>query len=268
MIDRGKRPVLGVGISVMDYDGAIARVTDAAREARPLSVSALAVHGVMTGALDPTHRYRLNRLDLVVPDGQPVRWSLRLLHRERLASRVYGPSLMLRLCQQANRKKLPIFLYGSRPEVMEPLKANLLDRFPGLQIAGTATSRFRQADDRENAEVVEEIRASGARIVFVGLGCPRQEVFAFENAEALGCPVIAVGAAFDFHAGTLRQAPRWMQDRGLEWLFRFVHEPRRLWHRYMVLNPLFCLKVARQWLSPASFASDGDTAPIGRQNYV
>lgn len=268
MIDRGKRAILGVGINVIDYDGAVARVSEAACHSRPLSVSALAVHGVMTGALDPTHRYRLNRLDLVVPDGQPVRWSLRLLHGENLASRVYGPSLMLRLCQQANRKKLPIFLYGSRPEVMDRLKANLLERFPGLQIAGTATSRFRQADDDENSRIVEDIRASGAKIVFVGLGCPRQEVFAFENSEALGCPVIAVGAAFDFHAGTLKQAPRWMQDSGLEWLFRFVHEPRRLWHRYMVLNPLFCLKIARQWLSPASFASDKDAAPVGRQNYV
>ena len=122
--------------------------------------------------------------------------------------------------------------------------------------------------EAESHAVADRIRASDAALVFIGLGCPRQEVFAFENSEALGCPVIAVGAAFDFHAGTLKQAPRWMQDSGLEWLFRFVHEPRRLWHRYMVLNPLFCLKIARQWLSPASFASDKDAAPVGRQNYV
>ena len=268
MIDRGKRAVLGVGIDVMDYRGAVARVVDAARQGRPCSVSALAVHGVMTGALEPTHRYRLNRLDLVVPDGQPVRWALNLLHGAGLRSRVYGPSLMLELCEAAAREGLPIFLYGSRPEVMRQLEENLLARFPGLVIAGTATSRFRRADDAENAGIVAEIKASGARIVFVGLGCPRQEVFAYENGDALGCPVIAVGAAFDFHAGTLRQAPRWMQDRGLEWLFRFVHEPRRLWHRYMVLNPLFCWKVARQWLRPESFSPDGDAAPAGRQNYV
>lgn len=268
MIDGGKRAVLGVGIDVIDYSGAVARVVEAARRGAPCSVSALAVHGVMTGALEPTHRYRLNRLDLVVPDGQPVRWALNLLYKASLGSRVYGPSLMLELCEAAARESLPIFLYGSRPEVMRRLEENLIERFPGLRIAGTATSRFRQADDAENAEIVEAIRASGARIVFVGLGCPRQEVFAYENSAALGCPVIAVGAAFDFHAGTLKQAPRWMQDRGLEWLFRFVHEPRRLWHRYMVLNPLFCLKVARQWLRPDSFSPESDAAPAGRQNYV
>lgn len=268
MIDRGKRSVLGVGINVVDYDGAVSRIIAAAREGRPFSASALAVHGVMTGALDPSHRYRLNRLDLVVPDGQPVRWALNLLHRERLEQRVYGPTLMLRLCQEANRQEVPVFLYGSKPEVMERLKANLQARFRGIRIVGTATSRFRTADDAENAQIIEEIRSTGARLVFVGLGCPRQEVFAFENAQALSCPVIAVGAAFDFHAGTLGQAPGWMQDRGLEWLYRFVQEPRRLFHRYMVLNPLFCWKVARQWLSPKSFAPEDDPAPAGRSNYV
>ena len=268
MIDRGKRSVLGVGIDVVDYDGAVQRVIEAAQQGRPFSVSALAVHGVMTGALDPTHRYRLNRLDLVAPDGQPVRWALNLLHGERIEQRVYGPSLMLRLCQEANRQAIPIFLYGSRPEVMERLKANLIGKFRGIRIVGTATSRFRTADDEENARIIEEIKATGARLVFVGLGCPRQEVFAYENAEALSCPVVAIGAAFDFHAGTLSQAPAWMQDRGLEWLFRLVHEPRRLWRRYVLLNPLFCWKVARQWLSPKSFTSDTGIAPTGRQNYV
>lgn len=268
MIDSGKRSVLGVGVNVVDYEGAVRRVIEAAEEGRPFSVSALAVHGVMTGALDPTHRYRLNRLDLVTPDGQPVRWALNLLHGEKLANRVYGPSLMLKLCQEANRHEIPVFLYGSKPEVMERLKANLIGKFRGLRIVGTATSRFRTADDEENAGIIEEIKATGARLVFVGLGCPRQEVFAYENAEALSCPVVAIGAAFDFHAGTLSQAPSWMQDRGLEWLYRFVREPRRLWRRYVVLNPLFCLKVARQWLSPAAFATDDDAAPTGRRNYV
>lgn len=268
MIDRGKREVLGVGVNVMDYEAATRRIMKAARAGAPLSVSALAVHGVMTGALDMTHRYRLNRLDLVLPDGQPVRWAMNLLHRERLKARVYGPSLMLRLCQMANQQKVSIFLYGSRPEVMERLTANLRERFPGIRIVGAATSRFRTADDAENRAIIEEIRATGAQLVFVGLGCPRQEVFAFENAEALSCPVIAVGAAFDFHAGTLKQAPAWMQDRGLEWLYRFVREPRRLWHRYAILNPLFCWKVAQQWWSPDSFSRLSDIEPAGRQNYV
>src|SRR5690606_26440821 len=132
-----------------------------------------------------TQRYRLNRLDMVVPDGQPVRWALNLLHGASLRDRVYGPTLMLRLCQVANQERVPVFLYGSRPEVMQKLEANLRERFPGIRIVGTATSRFRTADDEENARIIAEIRATGAKLVFVGLGCPRQEVFAFENAEAL-----------------------------------------------------------------------------------
>src|SRR5690606_29474445 len=175
---------------------------------------------------------------------------------------------MLRLCQEAERQSVPVFLYGSRPQVMEQLKANLIEKFPGIRIVGTATSRFRTADDDENAQIIAEIRATGARLVFVGLGCPRQEVCAYENAPALSCPVIAVGAAFDFHAGTLSQAPAWMQDRGLEWLFRLIHEPRRLWRRYAILNPLFCWKVARQWLSPGRYSGRNDPAPVGRQNYI
>lgn len=268
MLDGAKRPVLGIGINATDYEGAVRAIIDAARDGKPFSVSALAVHGVMTGALDMTQRYRLNRLDMVVPDGQPVRWALNLLHGAGLRDRVYGPTLMLRLCQVANQERVPVFLYGSRPEVMQKLEANLRERFPGIRIVGTATSRFRTADDEENARIIAEIRATGAKLVFVGLGCPRQEVFAFENAEALSCAVVAVGAAFDFHAGTQKQAPRWMQDRGLEWLFRLSSEPRRLWRRYAVLNPLFCWNVARQWAFPKSFRSEDDVAPVGRRNYV
>lgn len=268
MIDRGKKSVLGVGISVVDYRGAVAAIMSAARARRAFSVSALAVHGVMTGALDATHRFRLNRLDMVVPDGQPVRWALNLLHGEKLADRVYGPTLMLRLCEAAARDGVPIYLYGSRPEVMQMLRRNLTTQFPELRIAGSSTSRFRQVDDDQNAEIIGDIAATGAGLVFVGLGCPRQEVFAFENADALSCPVVAVGAAFDFHAGTLAQAPRWMQDHGLEWLFRLRHEPRRLWRRYAVLNPLFCWNIALQWVWPDRFRGEDDAAPARRENYV
>lgn len=248
MIDRGKRSVLGVGISVVDYEGAVARIVDAAKVRRPLGVSALAVHGVMTGALDPVHKYRLNRLGLVTPDGQPVRWALRLLYGERLPDRVYGPNLTLRLCARAAEEGLSIYLYGSRPEVLEALSKNLNAQHPTLRIAGAEPSRFRTLTLEEDAELNARITVSGADIVLVGLGCPRQEVFAYEHAEALNCPVLAVGAAFDFHAGLLRQAPGWMQDKGLEWLFRLMMEPKRLWRRYLYLNPLFCLMVGAQKL--------------------
>ncbi|MGH7690707.1 MAG: WecB/TagA/CpsF family glycosyltransferase [Gemmatimonadaceae bacterium] len=246
MIDAGKRNVIGVLVDVVDYAGAVRRVVEAALAGRSLSVSALAVHGVMTGVSDDTHRYRLNHLDLVCPDGQPVRWALNWLHGARLSDRVYGPELTLRLCAEAARQALPIYLYGSRPEVLDRLKSNLLARFPGLVIAGAEPSRFRTLSREEKVDVIRRIGRSGAKIVFVGLGCPRQEVWAFEYRDQLPLPVIAVGAAFDFHSGHSKQAPMRMQRAGLEWLFRLLHEPTRLWRRYLLLSPVYLTLVLAQ----------------------
>jgi N-acetylglucosaminyldiphosphoundecaprenol N-acetyl-beta-D-mannosaminyltransferase len=252
MIDRGKVNVIGVDVNVVDYEAAVARVVAAAKARKPYGVSALAVHGVMTGALDAEHLYRLNRLDLVTPDGQPVRWAMRFLHGEALPDRVYGPNMTLFICEAAAREGLSIYLYGSRQEVLDAWTVNLHKMYPSLKIAGSEPSKFKKISEEENREMVERIKASGADIVFVGLGCPRQEVYAFENKDALSMPLIAVGAAFDFHAGLLPQAPKWMQDRGLEWLFRLWHEPKRLWRRYAYLNPLFVWMVLKQKISPRS----------------
>ncbi len=248
MIDRGKHNVLGVGIDAVDYDGAVARVLHAAREQRPLAVSALAVHGVMTGALDSAHRYRLNKLDMVCPDGQPVRWALRLLHGVKLPDRVYGPNMMLQVCSAAAVEKLPVFLFGGSDDLLGALRENLQRRFPTLVIAGQRASKFRTLSADEWTELGREVRASGARIMFVGLGCPRQEVFAFEFREAASMPVLAVGAAFNFHAGRLSQAPPALQRWGLEWLYRLTREPRRLWRRYVLLNPAYLTLLALQKL--------------------
>ncbi|MEX0285049.1 MAG: WecB/TagA/CpsF family glycosyltransferase [Paracoccaceae bacterium] len=246
MIDRGKESVLGVNISVIDYEAASARIVAAAHAARPCSVSALAVHGVMEGALNPEHKFRLNRLDLVTPDGQPVRWALRWLYGESLPDRVYGPRLTEIVFEQAEAEGLPIYLYGSRPEVLQAMTARLATEYPDLKIAGQEPSKFRPLTDEETQDMQARIKASGARIVLVGLGCPRQETFVYENSEAVGVPMLAVGAAFDFFAGNLRQAPKWMQDRGLEWLFRLAMEPRRLWRRYVFLNPLYVMMLTGQ----------------------
>jgi exopolysaccharide biosynthesis WecB/TagA/CpsF family protein len=238
--------VLGLPIRAIDYDRAVDLIAEAALAGEPLRVSALAVHGVMTGVLDPVHGARLRSFDMLVPDGQPVRWALRVLHGLRLPDRVYGPELTLRLCRRAEQDGIPIFLYGSREETLGRLVAGLHERFPRLQIAGTEPSKFRRLSEKEQDEVSGRIRESGARITFVGLGCPRQEVWAYEHSAALEMPVLAVGAAFDFHAGTLPQAPTWMQNRGLEWLFRLSKEPRRLWRRYLLLNPYFVCLLALQ----------------------
>lgn len=240
--------VLGVGVHPTTYELAVTEVIRAAEQNAPLAVSALAVHGVMTGVLDQQHRHRLNGLDLVVPDGQPVRWALNLLYRSDLRERVYGPRLMLEVCTAAAGAGIPIFLYGSTPEVLQPLQEQLVERFPGLQIVGATPSRFGELDAKAMDEVAGEIRASGARIVFVGLGCPRQEEFVWAMRDRLGIPALAVGAAFDFHAGRAEEAPEWMQRQGLQWLHRLVRDPRRLWRRYLLLNPLYLALLAGQKL--------------------
>ncbi|QDV64916.1 WecB/TagA/CpsF family glycosyltransferase [Crateriforma conspicua] len=248
MIDLGKKSVLGIEVNAIDYEAAVARVIDSAKRQQPMSVTALAVHGVMTGVQDKTHRYRLNRFDLVCPDGQPVRWALNSLHGLSLPDRVYGPELTLRLCAAASKEDVSIFLFGATEEMLKQFADNLTEKFDGLRIAGIRASRFRQISPEERDDLVDEIRSSGAQMCFVGLGCPRQEIFAYEMRDRLGMPLIAVGAAFAFHAGMLDQAPRWMQDRGLEWFYRLTKEPGRLWRRYVLLNPAYLSLLAMQKL--------------------
>jgi N-acetylglucosaminyldiphosphoundecaprenol N-acetyl-beta-D-mannosaminyltransferase len=267
MIDNGKQNILGIAIDAVDYSMAVDRIIAAARERRGLAVSALAVHGVMTGVMDDTHRYRLNHLDLVLPDGQPVRWALNWLHRAKLPDRVYGPSLMLKVCEAAAREGLPVYLYGSRMEVIEALAMNLRQRIPSLTIAGTQPSRFRQVSIDEKRQITEQIRDSGASITFVGLGCPRQEVWAYEYRDVLAMPVIAVGAAFDFHAGTLPQAPALLQKAGLEWFYRLVKEPKRLWKRYLLLNPLYVSLLLAQVTGLRRFVPHSGKPPQQEMRY-
>jgi N-acetylglucosaminyldiphosphoundecaprenol N-acetyl-beta-D-mannosaminyltransferase len=261
MIDRGKHNVLGIRVDAVDYDAAVERICAAARQRQPLAVSALAVHGLMTGVLDRVHRHRLNEFDLLCPDGQPVRWALNGLHRTRLRERVYGPTLMLRTCQRAADEGLAVYLYGGTDELLADLSRRLRGEFPDLRIAGSRASRFRRLSPAERDETVAAIRDSGAALTFVGLGCPRQEVWAFEFRRALSMPVLAVGAAFNFHAGQLPQAPRFFQDRGLEWLFRLVQEPRRLWRRYLLLNPLFVSMLLLQVTGLRTFDSADAASP-------
>ena len=267
MIDYGKKNVLGVRIDAVDYEAAVTKIMKAARERRSLTVSALAVHGVMTGVLDKTHRYRLNQLDLVVPDGQPVRWALNMLYKVQLPDRVYGPILTLKVCEQAAQEGTPVYLYGSKPPVLENLVKQLCSRFPDLTIAGTQTSRFRQLTAAEKMAASQEIADSGAAITLVGLGCPRQEVWIYEHREVLSMPLLAVGAAFDFHAGTLAQAPRMLQGWGLEWLYRLLREPSRLWRRYIFLNPLYLVLLALQILELRHFDPSDVIPPVQEIRY-
>jgi len=257
MIEQRKGSVLGVMVDVVDYETAVHQVTEAAIKHSPYSATALAVHGVMTGHDSPQHRYRLNSFDLVCPDGQPVRWALNWLYGSRLHDRVYGPELMLRICHRAAEEGLPIFLYGSSADVLERLTERLQARFPRLIIAGAAPSQFRTISRSERDELIQTIIYSGARLMFVGLGCPRQEIFAYEMTSRIGMPLVAVGAAFPFHAGLLQQAPHWMQRVGLEWLYRLWTEPRRLWRRYILLNPRFVSLLLSQVLGMKTYDTSG-----------
>jgi N-acetylglucosaminyldiphosphoundecaprenol N-acetyl-beta-D-mannosaminyltransferase len=246
MIDMGKHNVLGVMVDAIDYEAATEKVIVAAHQHRPLALTALAVHGVMTGVQDPAHGARLNDFDVVTPDGQPVRWAMKLLYGTRLPDRVYGPALTMRVLQRCADEGLPVYLYGSTDETLERLLGALQTKLPALKIAGFESSKFRQARPDEDREIASRIRDSGARVVLVGLGCPRQEIFTYAMRPLLDMPLLAVGAAFDYHAGNLRPPPPWMQRRGLEWLWRLALEPRRLWRRYLILNPIYLARLSAQ----------------------
>ncbi len=263
MIDRGKVPVLGIEVDAVDEEAAVERIIAAAEAGRPYGVSALAVHGVMTGVDDAEHRARLNGLDLVTPDGQPVRWAMNWLHRTELPDRVYGPDLTLAVCRRAAELGLPVYFYGSTADTLARLEARLPTLVPGVEIAGTRPSRFGRATPAELDEIADQVRQTGAKVCFVGLGCPRQEVFAFENAGRLAMPTIAVGAAFDFHAGLQAEPPRWVQRAGLQWFQRLLGDPRRLWRRYLILNPRFVAGVVRQKLGRFDATEPPSPAHVG-----
>ncbi|MFN2501637.1 MAG: WecB/TagA/CpsF family glycosyltransferase [Pyrinomonadaceae bacterium] len=264
MLNLGKQNILGVGVDAVDYDYSIDRIIAAAFDKRSFTISALAVHGVMTGALDPVQRYRLNDLDLVVPDGQPVRWAMNWLYGIKLPDRVYGPTLTLKVCERAAKEGLGVYLYGSQPPVLRSFEANLKKKFPNLIISGSQPSRFRQISPGEQREISKTICDSGAAIVLVGLGCPRQETWVFENRELLPMPLLAVGAAFDFHAGNVSQAPAWLQERGLEWFYRLLQEPGRLWKRYAYTNPLYLLLLFLQLIRLHTRALEDNVSPQGQ----
>jgi N-acetylglucosaminyldiphosphoundecaprenol N-acetyl-beta-D-mannosaminyltransferase len=239
--------ILGVDIALTDYEGEL-NVMDAlvSRWGRGYFCHA-AVGAVMNAQRDPTVRAALNAATMTVPDGMPLVWALRALGEE-ISERVYGPELMLRACERSVQSGVSHFLYGGRDEAStQALEWSLRKRFPGLWIAGSWTPPFRELSDSELREVAEMIDASNAGIVWVGIGSPRQELWMHRIRPMLRAPVlVGVGAAFDFHAGLVKQAPPWMGDRGLEWLYRLSREPLRLAPRYLRDNPAFAAAFARQ----------------------
>jgi N-acetylglucosaminyldiphosphoundecaprenol N-acetyl-beta-D-mannosaminyltransferase len=238
--------VIGVPVSLTTYDEAMECIMSAVARGDPALVTALAVHGIVVASHDEVFRRRIAEFHIVAPDGQPVRHALNLLYKTGLRDRVCGPELMRRLCREAARRNVSIYLYGSTPTTVTRLRERLVARIPGLRVAGWEPSVFRALSDAEDRDLVERINGSGARLVFIGLGCPLQETFAHVHYPAIRAVQVCVGAAFDFLSDMKRMAPAWMQAHALEWLFRLAQEPRRLAYRYTVQNSQFVTRLLSQ----------------------
>jgi len=231
--------VLGVGVSALNLDSASDFLIRAAQSKRKGYVCVTGVHGVSEAQNDPAFRQILNSSLLNTPDGMPMVWMGRLQGQHHM-DRVYGPDLMLRLCELSVSTGLKHFFYGGAEGVTELLKQRLVQRFPALQVVGTYTPPFRALNAEEEQHLAELVAKTQPHFFWVGLSTPKQEKFMASYVNRLDAAVfLGVGAAFDFHAGRVRQAPRWMQRSGLEWFFRLCTEPRRLWKRYLKNNPLF-----------------------------
>jgi N-acetylglucosaminyldiphosphoundecaprenol N-acetyl-beta-D-mannosaminyltransferase len=240
--------VLGVPLALTDYERTMDWIDGSVAAGQKGYVCVAATHTVMACQEDAELAHAVLGAALVVPDGQPLVWAMNALGHD-LSSRVYGPDLMARYCERAARTGTRMFLYGGRNQgALVQLALNLRRRYPGLRIVGGYSPPFRALSDEEAAAIAAEINRSGADVVWVGIGVPKQEKWMAAMRDRLDAPVlVGVGAAFDFHAGLVPQAPEWMQAAGLEWLFRLSKEPRRLWRRYLRYNPLFVVGFARQY---------------------
>jgi N-acetylglucosaminyldiphosphoundecaprenol N-acetyl-beta-D-mannosaminyltransferase len=235
--------VLGVRVSCVTLDSAVEEVSGWVDRGEHRYVCVTGVHGVMESRRDPQLLQIHNRSGMTTPDGMPMVWSARWAGR-REVSRVYGPDLMLAVLSQAVERGWSSYFYGGGPGTAELLVEHLSVRFPGLPVAGTFTPPFRPLTEQEDADAVAAINDSGAQLVWVGLSTPKQERWMAEHVGRLQANVLfGVGAAFDLHAGTIPQAPIWMQRSGLEWSYRLAREPRRLWRRYFRNNPAFVLNI-------------------------
>jgi len=242
------RQILEMRTHAPSYETATRRVLDWAQARQSRYVCVANVHMVMESHDDPNFRQIVNRADLVTPDGMPLVWALQAMGVPD-ASRVYGPTLTLHVCEAAAREGVPIGLYGGTPESLEDFAALLRSRYPGIRVVCQIAPPFRPLTPEEDDEYTRQLQASGAAIVFVGIGCPKQERWMAEHSPRLNAVLLGVGAAFDFHSGRVKQSPALLQRVGLEWLFRLAMEPKRLWRRYTRHNPRFVWLITRQLLT-------------------
>lgn len=240
-------PVLGAQIDALDWDEAVARLErwGARRESRVVCICN--VHSVVTASQDESFMEVLNGADMATADGMPVAWMLRALGRHG-QPRINGPDLMWRYLARAEATGQVVSFFGSTPQTLARLQAALREAFPALRLGVAISPPFRSPSAREEAAWRREIEAAGTAVLFVGLGCPKQERWMASQRGHLRAVMVGVGAAFDYHGGTVRRAPPWMQHAGLEWLHRLASEPRRLWRRYLGTNSVYIARAALQLL--------------------
>jgi N-acetylglucosaminyldiphosphoundecaprenol N-acetyl-beta-D-mannosaminyltransferase len=247
--------ILGIPIDVLSWSKAIDCIFQWAERGESRAVCVCNVHSVITGRKSLAHGYAIRAADMVIADGAPVVWIIR--KRGHVAqNRISGPDLMWACCGRAQGNGTAMFLYGGTPSTLSKLERRLRAEFPGINIVGAFSPPFRDMSAEEDAAIVDMINRSAAHIVWVGLGCPKQEAWIQAHRDRVRAVMIGVGAAFDFHAGVVKRAPQWMQRNGLEWLHRLLQDPRRLARRYLVTNATFVLAVLLQSLFPEGQGSD------------
>ncbi|RJG00020.1 glycosyltransferase [Noviherbaspirillum saxi] len=244
---RKGQAVLEAFIDAVSWEEAVGRITrwGAAHESRYVCICN--VHSVVTTTSDVEFKIAVNNADMATPDGAPIAWALRKLGHPA-QERINGPDLMMRYLAQAEPLGQTVFFYGSTDGTLTKLRLALAKQFPGLRIGGAYSPPFRPLSLEEDEKIIDMINNSGANVVFVGLGCPKQEKWMADHRGRINAVMIGVGAAFDYHAGVIKRAPIWWQRNGLEWLYRLGSEPRRLFKRYMVTNTLFVVGFLRQFV--------------------
>lgn len=246
-MQRNGHAVLEAFIDALSWDDAIGQITrwGAAGESRYVCICN--VHSVVTTTRDVEFKVAVNNADMATPDGAPIAWVLRRLGHPG-QERINGPDLMMKYLAEAERLDQAVFFYGSTEPTLQKMRVALARKFPLLRIAGMHSPPFRPLTREEDEAIVNMINASGANVVFVGLGCPKQEKWMYDHRGRVHAVMIGVGAAFDYHSGVVKRAPLWWQHNGLEWLYRLGSEPRRLFLRYLVTNTLFAVGLVRQFV--------------------